>query len=332
MEDYTIKRMDGERVLILGGLGGIGSNIAQDAVNLGAEVTVYDSLMEGTGTNIHNIKNIKEKVEVIKDDIRDFKSLSKAVKGKNIIFNCAGQVSHILSMKDPFLDIDINCTGQINVLESCRKFNDQAKIIFTGTRGQTGIPQYSPIDENHPDNPTDIYGANNLAAEFYHLIYHKAYGMWTTSLRLTNTYGPRAKMNSPQHSIINWLISKAMLDEEIPVYKPGTQLRDINYMQDVVDALILASQNHNANGQKFFLGSGKGVTFVDIINSIIRIAKKGSYKLVEWPKDREKIETGSVIVDYSKINKILGWYPKTSLEEGITKSLSFYKENFDDYF
>jgi len=332
MKDYKIRRMDGERVLILGGMGAIGSNLAHKITTLGAKVTIYDSFMEGTGANPINIKEIKDLVDVVKGDIRDIKPLTKAVKDKTIIFNCAAQVSHLVSMQDPFLDIDINCIGHINVLESCRKVNDSAKIIYTGTRGQNGEALYNPIDEDHPDNPIDIYGANKLASELYHFVYHKAYGIWTTSLRLTNTYGPRAQMNNPQHSIVNWLISKVLLDEEITVFEPGTQLRDINYMQDVIDALILASQNKKANGEMFLLGSGQGIEFVDLAKLIIEIAGAGKYRKVPWPEDRKTIETGSVVINYSKINKLLGWHPKTMPEEGIKKTISFYKRNFNSYF
>jgi len=332
MNDYEIKRMDGENVLILGGMGAIGSNIAHKIIPLGAKVTIYDNFMEGTGANPFNIHEIKDKLELVKGDIRNFNSLSKVIKDKSIIFNCAAQVSHLLSMQDPFLDIDINCLGHINVLECCRKFNDSAKIIYTGTRGQNGEALYNPINEDHPDNPTDIYGANKLASELYHFVYHKAYGMWATSLRLTNTYGPRAQMINTGHSIINWIISQAMLGKTIPVFEPGTQLRDINYMEDAVDALILSSQNNKSNGQMFLLGSGKGIAFLNLVDTIVKIAGKGSYELTQWPKERKNIETGSVVVDYSKINKMLGWYPKTMPEEGIKKTISFYKRNFNDYF
>lgn len=332
MNNYEIRRMDGERVLILGGMGSIGSNLAHKIVTLGAKVTIYDNFMKGTGANPMNIKEIKDSVDVVKGDIRDIKPLTNVVKDKTIIFNCAAQVSHVLSMKDPFLDIDINCIGHINVLESCRKVNDSAKIVYTGTRGQSGAALYSPIDENHPDNPPDVYCADKLASELYHFVYHRTYGMSATSLRLTNTYGPRAQMSHSGHSIVNWIIGRAMLGETIPVFEPGTQLRDINYMDDVIDALVLASQNNKSNGQMFLVGSGKGIDFLSLVKMIVKITGKGSYKITSWPKERKNIETGSVVVDYSKINKMLGWHPKTMPEEGIKKTISFYKRNFNDYF
>lgn len=323
---YNLKRMDGEKVLILGGMGAIGSNIAHKTVQLGADVTIYDNFMEGSGANLLNIKEIKGNVNIIRGDIRDINSLNKVVKDKNVIFNCAAQVSHVLSMQNPFLDIDINCLGQINVLEACRRFNDSAKIVYTGTRAQNGAAVYSPIDENHPDNVTDIYGADKLAAELYHFIYHKAYGLWTTSLRLTNTYGPRAQMSHAQHSIVNWIISNAMSGKNIPVFEPGTQLRDILYMDDAVDSLLLASQDDRSNGEMFVVGSGKGIPFIEIVKSAIKISGTGSYDLVPWPKERKAIETGSVVLSYSKINKLLGWHPKTSSEEGIKKTIDFYRQ------
>ncbi|MBI4149344.1 GDP-mannose 4,6-dehydratase [Candidatus Woesearchaeota archaeon] len=328
---YRINRMDGEEVLILGGMGAVGSNLAHQAVSLGARVTIFDNFMEGTGANPANIKEIKDQLAIIRGDIRNLDALSQAVRGKSIIFNCAAQVNHILSMQNPFLDIDINCMGQINVLEACRRHNDAARIVYTGTRGQSGAALYSPIDEQHPDNPTDVYGADKLASEWYHLLYHKHYGIWTTSLRMTNTYGPRAQIIHPTYSIINWVIGKAILNQEITVFKPGTQLRDTNYMQDAVDALFLAAQNKSANGEMFVLGSGQGIPFIELVKLIISIAGTGTYKLVDWPADRRNIETGSVILNHGKIKAMLGWEPKTPLEEGIRKTIDFYRLNFNEY-
>ncbi|MBU1632527.1 MAG: SDR family NAD(P)-dependent oxidoreductase [Nanoarchaeota archaeon] len=332
MNYYQLKRMDSEEVLILGGMGAIGSCIAHTAVDLGANVTIFDNLTENTGANFANIKEIKDKVKFIKGDIRDFNSLKEVVKNKQIIYNCAGQVSHTISMQDPFLDIDINCRGQLNVLESCRRYNDSVKIIHTGSRSQFGAPKVIPLTEECLDYPTDIFSANKLANEFYHKIYYQNYGLKTTSLRLTNTFGPRAQTNNPGYNVVNWLIARAVLKEDLPIFEPGTQLRDINYVQDVVDAMILTSQSNRSDGEVFLVGSNKGISLLDLAKSIVAIAGTGNVKLVPWSAERKKIEVGDILIDYSKINKILGWYPKTSVEDGIRKTISFYRERFSEYF
>jgi len=331
MNNYQLKKMDGEEVLILGGMGSIGSNIAHSVIKLGANITIFDNLTENTGANMANIKEIKDRVTFIKGDIRDFDVLKKVVKDKNIIYNCAAQVNHVLSMQNPFLDIDVNCIGQINVLESCRQFNDSAKIVFTATRSQHGASKIIPLTEECVDNPPDIYSANKLGGELYHIIYYNTYGIKTTSLRLTNTYGPRAQLNNPGYNVINWLIGKALQDEDLTIYKPGTQLRDINYVQDVVDAMILASQSNKSNGEVYLVGSGKGTKLIDLAHIIVKIVGTGRVTLVPWPKERRSMETGSIIINYSKINKDLNWYPKTSVEEGIKKTIDFYKKRHSDY-
>jgi UDP-glucose 4-epimerase len=332
MNAYQLKRMDGEEVLVLGGMGAIGSCVAHTAVKLGANVTIFDNINQNAGGNIVNIKEIKDKVTFIKGDIRNIDEIKEAIKNKQIIYNCAAQVSHTLSMQDPFLDLDINCRGQLNLLESCRKYNPSVRIVHTGSRSQFGSPKVIPLTEDCLDYPTDIFSANKLATELYHKIYAQTYGMKTTTLRLTNTYGPRAQTNNPGYNVINWLIARAILKEDLPIYEPGTQLRDINYVQDVADAMILASKDENAIGEVFLVGSNIGISLLDIAKSIVKIAGTGNLKMVPWPADRKKIEVGDILIDYSKINNVLGWYPKTSAEKGIKETIDFYRERFSDYF
>jgi UDP-glucose 4-epimerase len=332
MKDYKIKDMKEKEVLILGGMGAIGSNIAHTSVELGAKVTIFDNMMEGTGANPANIKEIKNDIKFVKGDIRNFEELKEVIKNKAVIFNCAAQVNHVLSMQNPFLDIDINCKGQINVLEACRKFNDSAKMIYAGTRSQFGIPQKIPLDENCLDNPTDIYSVNKIAGELYHWIYHNSYGLKTVSLRLTNTYGPRAQTNNPGYNVVNWMIGRSMLNQDLTIFKPGAQLRDLIYSQDAVDALILASQSKKCEGEVFVVGCGKGTSLVDLAKEIVKISGKGNIKLVPWPAERKAMEVGDITIDYSKIKKVLGWYPKTPMTEGLKKTIDFYRDNFSDYF
>ena len=328
---YSLKGMSGQRCLVTGGLGFIGSNIVHKLVELGASVSIIDACLDPYGWNPANIKEVKDKVQFTKADIRNADAMAKAVKDQDYIFNCAGQVSHVDSMKDPFLDLDINCRGNLVLLEACRRFNDGVKIVYAGTRGQMGALHYSPADEEHPDNPTDIYGANKWAAEKYHLIYSSAYGMHATSLRINNTYGERHQMKHAKYGIMNWFIRLAMEGKEIPIYGDGSQTRDYNYISDVVDAMILAAQSPKTDGKYYLLGSGKEIRFIDMVKAIIAAVGSGSYKFVPWPEDRKAIEVGNFFVSYKRIKDELGWEPKTSLEEGLRRTIAFYRERKNDY-
>ena len=328
---YELKRMQGKRCLITGGLGFIGSNIAHKLAELGAEVSILDACLDPFGWNFANIKEIKDKVRFTKADIRDEKAMAAAVKDKDFIFNCAGQISHVDSMTDPFLDLDINCRGTLTLLEACRRFNDKAKIVYAGTRGQMGSLHYSPADEEHPDNPTDIYGADKWAAEKYHLIYHSAFGIPATSLRINNTYGERHQMKHAKYGIMNWFIRLALDGKEIPVYGDGSQTRDYNYITDVVNAAVLAAQSPKTDGKYYLLGSGSEIKFIDMVKAVIAAAGSGSYKFVPWPADRKAIEIGNFFVSYKKIRDELGWEPRTAMEDGLRRTIAFYKERHKEY-
>lgn len=324
MSDYK-----GREILITGGLGAIGSNIAVTLVGLGAKVTIIDNMLKGSGASIDNISEIKNDIKLRIGDMRKEDDIKNAVKNKDIIFNCAAQISHVASMENPYLDIDINLNGNITLLEACRKFNDRVKIVYTGTRGQIGPLKTLPADESHQDNPTDIYGVDKLTAEHYHLIYYNTYGLRTTSLRLVNTYGPRAQIDDPRHSVVNWLIGRAIKNETITVYRPGTQKRDCNYVTDAVDALLSAGINEKSNGNAYNLGSRRPVEFINIVKKIIEISGSGNWKLVPWPKERKDIEVGDSCLSYEKIKRDLGWEPKTSLEDGTRKTISFYRRKMN---
>jgi UDP-glucose 4-epimerase len=326
-----IKSMSQKNVLITGGLGFIGSNLAHRLVSLGARVTIYDALLPQYGGNLANIKEIKGKIRDVRADVRDLDQLEEYVKDQDVIFNCAAQVSHIDSMNDPYSDIAINCTGTINLLEAARRFNDDAKIVYTGTRSQIGKIEYSPADEKHPEFPMDIYSANKSAAEKYHLIYYRSYGIPTTSLRISNVYGPRAQIKQTGYGIVNYLIRMALLNEMITVYEPGTQKRDFVYVDDVVDSMMLAAQSKLANGEVFFVGSGKETTFVNMVKLIVEIAGSGRWKFVPWPPERKSIEVGDIALDLGKIRKLLKWNPKVSLEEGLKRAVEYYRVRIRDY-
>jgi len=314
-------------VLITGGLGFIGSTLAHKLVELGADVLLVDSLLPDYGGNLFNIDDIKGKVRVNVADVRDESGMQYLVKGQDYMFNLAGTLSHIDSMIDPYTDLEINCRSQLTILEACRKNNPGLKIVFSGTRGQYGKAQYLPVDERHPMCPTDVNGINNMAGEWYHILYNNVYGIRATSLRLTNTYGPRHQMKHSKQGYLNWFVRLAMEGREIPIYGDGAQKRDFNYVDDVVDALLAAAATDKTNGEVYNIGSGSPISVLDSLEAVIKIAKKGSCKVIPFPPEKQKIEIGDYYADYSKFNKVTGWAPKVRFEDGLTNTIAFYEKN-----
>lgn len=331
--NYTIGRMDGKNVLVIGGLGFIGSNIAQRCVALGARVTIYDACLDPYGWNFANVKEIRDQITFIKGDTRDSVALQQAVLGQDIIYDCAAQVSHLISVQNPQLDIDITLRGGMNVLETVRQFNKNAVLIYAGTRGAVGKMAQKPITEEHPTDPVDVNGINKLAVEKYYLLYHSLYGMKTCVVRINNTYGERADMKHGDYGIVNFFLRKAMCNEQITINGEGLQTRDYNYIQDVVDALLLVAQRQEAFGEMFFLGSNQETRFIDMCTTILSVV--GSSMIIEkrsWDASRKAIEIGDFVVNPAKIHHMLGWWPKTSLCDGLEKTHAFYKGREAEYF
>jgi len=322
---YTNKFKD-KNVMITGGLGFVGSNLAHKLVDLKANVMLVDSLIPDYGGNLFNIYNIKNKVKVNITDIRSEHSMRYLVKNQDYIFNIAGQVSHIDSMKDPFADLDINCRSQISLLEACRNNNNNVKIIFASTRQVYGKAEYLPIDEKHILQPTDFNGINKMAGERYHILYNNVYGIRTCSLRMTNTFGPRQLMKHNRQGFIPWFIRQVVDNEEIKVFGTGEQLRDVNYIADVVEAFLLAAASEKTNGQVYNLGHHKPISLKELVETMIKINGKGKYKIVPFPDDKAKIDVGSAYCTYFKIKKELGWEPKVSITEGIRRTLTYCKK------
>jgi len=328
---YELKEMKGKSALVTGGLGFIGSNLAHKLVSLGADVVVFDACLDPYGWNLANIEEIKEKVKFIKGNVLDLELLKKSVKDKDFIFHCAGQVSHVYSMKNPFLDLEMNCKGTLNLLEACRTNGDGMKLVYAGTCGQIGKMEYSPIDEKHPTDPMDVYGINKLACEKYFILYNKVYGMDSCSVRISYNYGPRQMVRHLDYGIFNYFVRMAIEGKEIAIYEPGTQLRDYNYVEDSIDAMILCSQSKKAFGEVFMLGSGKPIKFIDMVKSIVEATGTGSCKLVPWPKERKAIEKGDYFASFEKIKNTLGWIPKTTFSKGLKKTVEFYKKRLNEY-
>jgi len=313
------------QILITGGLGFVGSNLALKLVELGANITVLDSLLPDFGGNKFNIFPIKNRVNVKIADMRNQRMLEKIVGDFEIIFNLAGTLSHIDSMTNPLLDLDINCVAQLSLLQACRKNNRSAKIIFTGTRNQYGKALYLPVDEKHIQEPTDINGINAMAAEKYHLLYTKIYNISTVSLRLSNTFGPRHQMKHSKQGVLNWFIRLLLDGKTVELYGDGTQIRDVNYVDDVTDALILAAQSNKAVGQVYNLG-GQPVTLKQFVEEIINILGEGKYILKSFPQERRAIEIGNYVADIRKIKNDLNWKANTARDEGIIKTINYYKK------
>ena len=319
------------KVMITGGLGFLGSNLAQTLVDLGARVLLVDPLLPLYGGNRFNIAAIADRVQVNIADIRDAGAMNELVKGQEVIYHIGNQTSHVDSMTDPLLDVDINCRGNIIFLEACRQFAPEAKIVYAGTRGQYGRPQYVPVDEQHPSNPTDIYGINKHAGEQYLFTYGRVHGMPTTSLRINNSYGVRHQMKHGKYGILNWFIRLAMDRRPITVYGTGEQLRDYNYVDDVTDAFLRVAASEQTNGEAYNLGSNERVKFIDLVHKIVDAAGSGSVEQVPWPQDRAAIEIGDFAADTTKITTALGWQPTIMLDEGLARTVAFYREYKQHY-
>jgi UDP-glucose 4-epimerase len=329
--DLFHEQFNGRTVLITGGLGFIGSNLARRLVALGAEVLLVDSLIPKYGGNIANIAGIETAVRVNIADVRDEHGMRYLVQGQDFIFNLAGQVSHLDSMTDPYTDLEINARSQLSILEACRHGNPAAKIIFASTRQIYGKPSYLPVDEQHPLQPVDVNGINKLAGEWYHIVYHNVYGLPTVSLRLTNTYGPRMRVKDARQTFLGWWIRQLLEGQTLQIYGDGRQLRDFNYVDDAVEALLLAATREEANGQIYNLGGDDPISLLDLAELMIAIQGRGRYEIIPFPPDRKQIDIGDYYGDYRKIRSELGWQPRTTLREGLTRTLAYFSEKLPAY-
>jgi UDP-glucose 4-epimerase len=325
-DDYFANR----RVLITGGLGFIGANLAQRLVELGANVLLVDSLIPEYGGNLFNIVEFQDKVQVNISDVRDEHSLRYLVQGQDYLFNLAGQTSHMDSMQDPYADLEINCRAQLSILETCRKYNPDIKIVFASTRQLYGKPDYLPVDEKHLLRPVDVNGINKMAGEWYHILYNNVYGLRACALRLTNTYGPRMRIKDARQTFLGVWVRLLVEKSPFQVWG-GEQLRDFTFVDDAVEALLLAAIHEQANGQIFNLGGEQVFTLKEVANLMLEVAGEGQYSVHTFPADRKRIDIGDYYADAKFIESTLGWQIKVPLREGLARTLAFYRQNLAHY-
>jgi UDP-glucose 4-epimerase len=321
----------GRRVLVTGGLGFIGSNLARRLVELGADVVIVDSLIAEYGGTLANIAGIEDTVRVNVSDVRDEHSLRSLIRGQEVLFNLAGQTSHVDSLHDPFTDLDINCRSQLSILETCRRENPEVKVVFASTRQLYGRPRYLPVDEEHPVAPVDPNGVNKAAGESYHLVYGRVYGLRTSILRLTNTYGPRMRVKDDRQTFLGTWLRLAVEGGELLIFGDGTQRRDFTYVDDAVEAFLLAGATPAADGEIFNLGGDPPVSLTELAELLVEVAGAGSFRLVSFPEERRSIDIGDYFADDSKIRERLGWEPAVPLREGLARSLEYYRERGASY-
>lgn len=319
-----------KRVIVTGGLGFIGSNLARRLTVAGARVTLIDSLIPEYGGNLFNIGDIADHVLLNISDVRDQHSMRYLVQGQDILFNLAGQTSHIDSMHNPETDLEINCRAQLSILEACRHCNPEIKVIYASTRQIYGKPDYLPVDEKHPVRPVDVNGINKMAGEFYHVLYNNVYGIRTCALRLTNTFGPRMRIKDARQTFLGIWIRHLLERRPFEVWE-GRQMRDFNFVDDCIDAFLLAAEREEVNGQVFNLGDRNPLSLLELADLLVELNGGGSYTIHSFPEDRKKIDIGDYYSDFSAFESAVGWTPKVSLREGLAQTLEYFRANLNNY-
>lgn len=319
-----------KNVLITGGAGFIGSNLASTLLGLGATVTIFDNFESDSGANRFNLEGIDNHIRLIQADIRDEVAMKDAVQGQDFLFNLAGQMSHIGSMQDPFKDLYVNTVGQLNLLEVCRQHNPKIRVVYAGTRQVYGRPKYLPVDEKHLLTPLDNNGVSKRAGEMYHIVYHHVHGMATCVLRMTNTYGERMRIKDDKLTFIGWWIQRILTGNEIQIFGDGKQIRDFNHVSDVIRAMLLCAVNPAADGKIYNLG-GEPISLIDLAALLVEVSGSGAFTTVPFPENRKRIDIGGYYGDYSLIKNEIGWQPQVSLKDGLAQMLAFYREHKSYY-
>ena len=323
-------KFTGRHALITGGVGFIGSNLAARLVTLGAHVTLVDNLVEECGGNLFNIDGLSKRLRLNISDVRDETSLHYLLKGQDFIFNLAGQTSHLDSMTNPYRDLETNCLASLSILEACRKINHSVKIVYASTRQIYGKPDFLPVDEQHLLRPTDVNGINKMAGEWYHILYNNVHGIRACALRLTNTYGPRMRVKDARQTFLGVWLRLVIQGKTFEVWG-GDQLRDFTYVDDAVDAFLLAAACDASNGQIYNLGGESVVSLKGLAENLILANGGGEFVIRDFPSDRKAIDIGDYYANFDAIRNTLGWNPRIGLIDGIAKSLSYYNNNLKHY-
>ena len=321
----------GKRVLVTGGMGFIGSNLSLALVKLGARVMIVDSMIPGYGGNVFNIEPAAKEIEVNFCDVLDVNAINHVVRGQDFIFHLAGQVDHVLSLSDPFPDIDLNIKGTAVLMEACKRFNPGARFVKAGTRGQYGPATSLPVSEDAPTNPKGIYEISNLTAEKIIQVYNDIHGIHSVPLRLTNTYGPRAQMAHSRYGVANWFVRLAIDKTPIKVFGDGLIRRDFLYVDDCVEALLMCAVTDGARGQIMNVGVDEPSTFLELAKNLVEICPGARWEYAEFSPERRAQEPGDFYSDITKIRELVGWSPKTTLREGLEKTVEYYRRNKEHY-
>lgn len=330
MEQQMFETMREKHVLVTGGLGFIGSNLARALADAGAIVRIVDSLIPEYGGNLHNLQGYEDRINVNISDVRDVYSMRYLVQGQDYLFNLAGQTSHMDSMTDPFTDLDINCRAQLAILEVCRQYNPNIKIVFASTRQIYGKPLYLPVDEKHILRPVDVNGINKMAGEWYHILYNNVYGIRASALRLTNTYGPRMRIKDARQTFLGIWIRLLLEGKPFEVWD-GEQLRDFSFVDDVIRALVLAAVAPESDGRVFNVGGDRAISLMELARLLVEVNGSGEYVCREFPGERKRIDIGDYFADDSLLKDTLGWVPSITLRDGLKSTLDFFQSNIEHY-
>jgi UDP-glucose 4-epimerase len=324
--------LSGKRILITGGLGFIGSNLAIRLVRDGARVSICDAMIEGYGGNFENLREVRADVEIHVADVRDESTMAGLVEGREVVFHLAAQVSHVMSLSNPYPDIDINIKGTAALLEACRKHNPEAVVVRSGTRGQYGPAVRLPVSEEAPSDPRGLYEISQLSAEMICRTYTRIHGIPTVPLRLTNVYGPRAQMKHPHFGVVNWFVRLALDGRPIPIFGTGGILRDFLYVDDCVEALVRAAEVPAAVGEIVNVGNDRASTFLEVAKILQDLVPGTAIEFTDFTPERKAQEPGDFVSDISKIRRLLAWEPTVDLREGLSRTVAFYRERRADYF